>query len=264
VLNLPGTLQDRERDGALTFFALLALMAVAAFVLPRVERRAAGGAFRLPRLATAATGAAVACLVILPVIIGHAKLDESPNVSADPSARLSSIGSNRYAYWRVAVDVGLDHPLEGAGTSSFQVEWPRRRHIEQFVHDAHSFELEAFAELGVIGLALVALLFSSVGLVARRVHQVDPGLAAGPIAALAVWALHASIDWDWEMPAVTLLPVALVGMLVARCGLEPGVGVPAGERAAPGAVSDDGSGPIQPVDLADEAQAGQQTPQVGA
>jgi hypothetical protein len=48
------------------------------------------------------------------------------------------------------------------------------------------------------------------------VHARDPGLAAGPIAGLTLWALHAAIDWDWEMPALTLVAVVLAGMLVAR------------------------------------------------
>ena len=47
-------------------------------------------------------------------------------------------------------------------------------------------------------------------------HRYDPGLAAGPIAGLTLWALHAAIDWDWEMPALTLAAVVLAGMLVSR------------------------------------------------
>ena len=45
--------------------------------------------------------------------------------------------------------------------------------------------------------------------------RVDPALVAGPGAALAVWTLHSAIDWDWEMPALTLVGVILAGLLVA-------------------------------------------------
>ena len=55
-----------------------------------------------------------------------------------------------------------------------------------------------------------------VALCARRVQAADPVLAAGPAAALAAWALHASLDWDWEMPALTLVALTLAAMLVAR------------------------------------------------
>ena len=50
---------------------------------------------------------------------------------------------------------------------------------------------------------------------ARRAHRADPALSAGPAAALVVWALHASLDWDWEMPALTLVAVTLAAALAA-------------------------------------------------
>jgi hypothetical protein len=31
-----------------------------------------------------------------------------------------------------------------------------------------------------------------------------------------VWVLHSSIDWDWEMPGLTLVAVLLAGTLLAR------------------------------------------------
>ena len=39
--------------------------------------------------------------------------------------------------------------------------------------------------------------------------------AAGPAAALLAWALHAGLDWDWEMPALTLVAVLCAGLLLA-------------------------------------------------
>jgi len=44
----------------------------------------------------------------------------------------------------------------------------------------------------------------------------DPALTAGWIAANSVWLVHAGLDWDWEMPAVTLLPILLAGGLIAH------------------------------------------------
>jgi len=37
----------------------------------------------------------------------------------------------------------------------------------------------------------------------------------GAAAASTVWLLHSSIDWDWEMPAVTLPALVLAGALIA-------------------------------------------------
>src|SRR5207237_372179 len=68
--------------------------------------------------------------------------------------------------------------------------------------NAHSLYLETFAELGIVGLALlVAALALSV---------------RGPPAAIAVVAAYgaaAAIDWDWQLPAVTIpaLVAAVVG-----------------------------------------------------
>ena len=36
---------------------------------------------------------------------------------------------------------------------------------------------------------------------------------AGLIAALALWAVHAGVDWDWEMPALTLVALLIAAAL---------------------------------------------------
>ena len=59
----------------------------------------------------------------------------------------------------------------------------------------------------------------------------DRALAAGPAAAALTWALHAGLDWDWEMPAVTLVAVALAGLLLAGPARRPDGG---DELARPG------------------------------
>jgi hypothetical protein len=32
---------------------------------------------------------------------------------------------------------------------------------------------------------------------------------------LVLWATHSALDWDWEMPALTLVPLVLAGLLIA-------------------------------------------------
>ena len=72
------------------------------------------------------------------------------------------------------------------------------------MRDTHSLEFEVAAELGLVGLLALALMCGGVAVTARRALARHGPLAAGAAAALVVWFLHASIDWDWEMPAVTL------------------------------------------------------------
>jgi hypothetical protein len=84
------------------------------------------------------------------------------------------------------------------------------------VRDAHSFYLETLAELGTVGLVLVALLFVvplGVGLFVRR-----EAFLPGVLAAFAAFVVHAGVDWDWELGAVTLTALFLgaVPILAAR------------------------------------------------
>jgi len=47
-----------------------------------------------------------------------------------------------------------------------------------------------------------------------RALRAVPALAAGPLAGFVVYAAHAPLDWDWQMPAVTLIAIVLAGALV--------------------------------------------------
>jgi hypothetical protein len=207
----------------LTVLAVLAAgAAVAAGLTWLAVRREArspssGGRIGLPRWSAPAVAVIVVGLVVVPIVVGGANPPGRKQISAGASnQRLSELGSNRPEYWRVAVDAFAEDPVRGVGSSGFSAEWLRRRHITEGVHDAHSLEIETLAELGLVGVALLAALFAGAFVAIRRVHGADPMLAAGPLAALVAWTLHSAIDWDWEMPALTLVAVILLGMLVAQ------------------------------------------------
>jgi hypothetical protein len=130
------------------------------------------------------------------------------NGAPEGSSRLTSVESNRYAYWRVALDTFADNPLKGVGSGGYRVEWLQRRHFAETVRDAHSLYLETAAELGLVGLLALGALFGGVAACVRS------EAAAG--AALAAWAVHAGVDWDWEMPGLTLVAILLAGAVIAR------------------------------------------------
>jgi hypothetical protein len=169
------------------------------------------------RLRTLAWVAAV-LLALAPFAAGVLDRNEEPTNPAfgATAERLSSSGSHRYTYWRVALETFADDPAVGIGAGGFQAAWLERRDIDESVRDAHSLPLETAAELGVVGLLFLGMLVGGVIVAIRRVGLTDPALAAGPAAALAVWASHTAIDWDWEMPAVTLVAAVLAGVLLAR------------------------------------------------
>jgi O-antigen ligase len=131
----------------------------------------------------------------------------APASGATPQ-RLGSIESNRYAYWRVGLGAFADHPVNGVGSGGYRVEWLQRRDFAETVRDAHSLYVETAAELGIVGLLALATLFGGVAAAVR--HEAVAG------AALAAWAVHAGVDWDWEMPALTLVAVLLAGGAIAR------------------------------------------------
>jgi O-antigen ligase len=131
------------------------------------------------------------------------------------ATRLTTLQSNRYAYWRVAMRAFGDEPIRGVGAGGWSVYWLRYRPFGEFAQDAHSLPLQTLAELGLVGAALLATFLGGLGLAARAAHRSVPALAAGPIAGLVTYIAHAPLDWDWEMPALTLFALLLGGAVIA-------------------------------------------------
>jgi O-antigen ligase len=205
----------------LAVFALAMGAAAAAQLLAaRRERsgRISGAPIRWPRWLYAVLGVSIAVLLVVAVTITASK--ERPRVAQQPvfgatAQRLQSFESNRYAYWKVALRMFADHPLKGGGSHSFAVDWIQKRKIVDPAKDAHSLYIETAAELGLLGLAALALFLTGAVAAAGRARRLDPALAAGPIAAGCVWLVHTGLDWDWEMPAVSLIALVLMAALVA-------------------------------------------------
>jgi hypothetical protein len=211
---LDGSMGTREREGAIVLVVAVGLMAAAAFAARFVRADHADRRLPLPRWAGWAALAAIAALLVVPIAAAGGK-QQAPPATGATNQRFASLGSNRYGYWRVAIDAGADHPFKGVGASGFRVAWLAHRKVDETVRDAHSLELETFAELGLVGVAILAVLLGAVALSIRAAHRVDPVLVAGPAAALTAWAFHSAIDWDWEMPALTLIAVVLAGATLA-------------------------------------------------
>jgi hypothetical protein len=66
------------------------------------------------------------------------------------------------------------------------------------------------------------------GVAAARAMRARPALAAGPVAALVVYIVHSPLDWDWQMPALSLVAFVLAGLVLA---LAEDAGRASGERA---------------------------------
>ena len=160
--------------------------------------------------------AVVAALVLVPVVTALAGSGGGDEAGfGATTARLGSASSNRADYWRVAWEAAGDQPLQGLGPGGFGPVWLQERPYPEAVKDAHSLPLETLTELGLVGLALLLTLVGAVAVGARDALRADAALAAGPTAVAATWFVHAAIDWDWEMPALTLIAVACAGLLLS-------------------------------------------------
>jgi hypothetical protein len=220
VTSLTGAQATRELQGAITLALLAAIVVGAGAVQWRLTRGEHGGRLRLPRRAPLIALGVVCAGFALAVAAGSKESSTQPLGAG--ATRLATFQSDRYDYWRVAFRVFAHQPLRGVGAGGWSVYWLRWRPLHIGAQDAHSLPLQTLAELGLVGLALVAAFLGGVGAAARRAHRMAPVLAAGPLAGFVAYVAHAPLDWDWEMPAVTLVALVLAGSLLALAdGVDP-------------------------------------------
>ncbi len=235
--SLAGPLAIRERQGAIALVALVALMLGAGTLQRAIVRRLRPGRLpRVPRHPMALALAAGAAGLVAVITVGGA--EGSTRQISTGAGRFVTLASNRYAFWHVALKAFAAQPLRGVGAGGWQVWWLRYRSFGGFARDAHSLPLQTAAELGLVGLLLLLAFFAAVALSGRSALRMSAPWAAGPLAGAFVYAAHAPLDWDWEMPALTLVALLLVAGLLAMS--EP----PSGRRWFP--VSARGKGSPKP------------------
>ena len=136
-------------------------------------------------------------------------------ISNDPDLRTrftTFSGAYRAELWTEARDQFSENPVLGAGPGSYEGYWLQHRPIPHKVVDAHSLYLETLAELGVAGGLLLAIALAVPVAAAWQLRR-HP-LAAVLLAPLFAYLVHAAVDWDWELPAVTLAALFCATALV--------------------------------------------------
>jgi hypothetical protein len=154
-------------------------------------------------------------------------VSSSSSEQGDTVNRLLVPSSNgRVQIWQEALR-GVPHNLvTGTGAGTFTFTNYRYRDVGWVVKHAHSQWINVLSELGVVGLALfVVAIFGLFAAAARslwrqRKHAERPLLAACFAAALA-FALHMSVDWDWDMAAATTVFLLLLTVVAAFSPGEP-------------------------------------------
>src|SRR5439155_4312868 len=138
----------------------------------------------------------------------------------DPARLVSTNSGNRWVWWKEAAGAFSDKPIGGWGAGSFGTVHLLYREQPLGVQQPHNVELQWLSETGIIGFVLalggVLMLFAAA---ARRLAQMAGGrereLAVALTAAAAGWLVHGLVDWDWDIPAVTLPPLIFLGVIAA-------------------------------------------------
>jgi hypothetical protein len=217
-----GTAVSQGRQAAV-FVVLGALVAggLYAFARPHLG-------FRLPLRAARLAVAGLVVLALVAVALSHPgrRFESFKRTPAQVSFEqgsfvgehlLSGAGSGRWQFWSSAVDEWQEDPVEGGGAGSYGSWWSAHGSFAYTLRDAHSLYVEMLAELGLVGFALLmgALVLPLVAGI-RTLRRVvgERSTCAALLAVAAVWLVAAGVDWLWELPAVTVVGVAALGLLV--------------------------------------------------
>jgi hypothetical protein len=135
--------------------------------------------------------------------------------SETTSSHLLSLGSNRYDFWRVALDETARHPVAGVGGAGFQAAYLRHRRSDETPARSHSIELDLLSEQGVVGLLLFVLALGPLLLAAAVGTRRRTLSSTAALGAATTSLVHASVDWTWTFPAVVVPVFALLGIAIA-------------------------------------------------
>jgi hypothetical protein len=219
--------------GAVIAGCLVALLA-AGWAMVRLERRMTWSPRRTRLVARGLWSAAgIVALLYLVVIVsapggpgGVAQrawdsftTTKQDNVS-DPTRIASATSGNRWVWWKEAAGAWSARPLEGWGAGSFPVTHKLYRQVELGVAQPHSVPLQFLAETGLVGALLALgglgfLLLTALDRVRRMNRGRERDVAVALFAGAVAWLVHSFVDWDWDIPAVTVPALMFLGVLVA-------------------------------------------------
>ncbi|HVL95198.1 MAG TPA: O-antigen ligase family protein [Solirubrobacteraceae bacterium] len=231
---------ERREDDALvvlvTVLVVALLLAAFGVVVDRLRRSRAFSperARRIGRPAMAVVGALLVLSVVNAAVSGRIaasfesfKDTSAPARTTDPNRLLSANSGNRWTWWEEAAGAWSDKPVAGWGAGSFPVTHKLYRRNLLGVQQPHSVPLQWLAEVGLVGLLLaaggiLALLAAALARVRATPWALagappDRGYAAALLAVAVAWIVHSFLDWDWDIPAVTLPMLLALGVLAAR------------------------------------------------
>ena len=147
---------------------------------------------------------------------------------AEGSSRFTSGGGNRYDYWRIAWNQFTDHPLNGVGAGNFDRTYFLERRTTEDVRQAHSIEMQALGDGGLVGAillgAFLVAVFAGAWRRSRELRLGEPGvgLLVAAIGVFVVWLAQTSVDWLHLIPGLTGIALGAAAILLLPLGREDG------------------------------------------
>jgi len=128
-------------------------------------------------------------------------------------ARANLASPDRTGALHAALRLLAQHPLTGTGPGQAHLRWEGQGHGTQLFAYVHNEYLQVAAELGLVGLVLLAVLLVAIARLLWRARATGrPGATwAGAAAAAAAFATHSGFDFVWHLPAIVLTVTLLVG-----------------------------------------------------
>ena len=238
----PAAVEEGRALAPVVGLAALAAVGIR-LALVRTDDRVARGIRRLrprPRVLAVAAVAAVGLLAAgaataevpdrLQRQVERFSQDTSIASTGDQRDRLREVNNNgRIDHWQVALEAFDRRPVTGEGAGTFPIAWARDRPSTFTTTEAHGLPQETLGELGLVGGVLLLLFLAgpAAGAVARLRGPTRTATGAA-LALFLMWGARSVIDWDWEMPAVTL--AALVPLAAAAGRPDPAPGPPSPGR----------------------------------
>jgi tetratricopeptide (TPR) repeat protein len=225
-------LLDAAAHAAPIALAVCAAAAAIGMLLAFADRRVTVSE-ELSRGASTALAALAALAVVAGVVAGLAATDGRPDrtiadywdrsqtyEAAEPGqSRFAVAGSNRPDFWRVAADATRSQPILGLGQDNWGDYYLRHRRSTEQPRWTHSLQLRLLAHTGIVGLLLFGgfLVAACVAALRGGGGERSPGSEVRTLALLPliVWAIHGSVDWFWEFPALSGPAFAFLGLAVA-------------------------------------------------
>jgi hypothetical protein len=142
-----------------------------------------------------------------------------PITNASAQSHFADVGSGRYDFWRVSLDALISHPIGGLGQDNFDDYYVVHRRTSQEPTWTHSLELRLLAHTGIVGFLLFGgfLVFAVRGALrtVRNSAALDAAAAGAALVPLVDWLIHGSVDWFWEMPALSGPALGFLAIAIA-------------------------------------------------